>query len=181
MSSVFSRRTFLAALGGLAAFTATTGPAAAQAIYALTGTVIPGDGSPARANHAVLVRGERIEAVLPAASLDHRIPVLHAGGHILPGVINCHVHRIHTPEERYDRFLAHGVTSIGDAASPLDALTELTRNPAGRTATAACAGPMFCPEGAIPCPCTAENTAWWFPRPSRQKKKSMSWRTSARP
>ena len=150
--TTFSRRAFLAGLAGLAAFGSASASGAVPDRFALTGTVIPGDGSDALPDHAVLVRGERIEAVIPAASLDRRVPALHAGGFILPGVINCHVHRIHDAGERQDRYLRHGVTSIGDAASPLPALAALTSNPTGRTATAACAGPMFCPPGGYPLP-----------------------------
>jgi imidazolonepropionase-like amidohydrolase len=147
-----SRRAFLAALGGLAALGPASAMGAPPDFYALTGTVIPGDGSPALEDHAVLVRGKKIEAVTPRLSLDSRIPVLHAGGFVLPGVINCHVHRIHGAAERRDRYLRHGVTAIGDAASPLSALARLAHGPTGRTATAACAGPMFCPPGGYPLP-----------------------------
>ena len=150
--TTFSRRAFLAALGGLAVLGPASVSGARPDLFALTGTVIPGDGSPVLPERAVLVRGERIEAVIPRASLDRGVPVLHVGGFILPGVINCHVHRTHDTGERRDRYLRHGVTALGDAASPLSALPELTRNPTGGTATAACAGPMFCPPGGYPLP-----------------------------
>lgn len=157
MSGIFSRRAFLAALSGLAALRPALGRGATPNRYALTGTVIPGNGSPPLAEHAVLVRRGRIEAVLPTLSLGSEIPVLHAGGFILPGIINCHVHRIHSAPERRERYLRHGVTAIGDAASPLAALPELTDSPTGQTATAACAGPMFCPPGGYPLPVHSPN------------------------
>ena len=147
-----SRRAFLAALGGLAALGPASATGAGPDLFALTGTVIPGNGSPALPDRAVLVRGERIGAVVPRASLDQRVPVLSAGGYILPGIVNSHVHRIHGARERQDRYLRHGVTAIGDAASPRDALAKLAFNPTGETATAACAGPMFCPPGGYPLP-----------------------------
>ncbi|MDD3311278.1 amidohydrolase family protein [Pseudodesulfovibrio sp.] len=149
MAETLSRRAFLAACAALAL----PRPAlAASSPRALVGTVLAGPGLTPLPDHAVLVSGARIQAVLPAAALPPDTPVLFRTGHILPGVINCHVHRVHADDDRRARHLVHGVTSIGDAASPLAALRELARSPTGQTATAACAGPMLCPPGGYPLP-----------------------------
>ncbi|MBU4191092.1 MAG: amidohydrolase family protein [Pseudodesulfovibrio sp.] len=105
---------------------------------------------------AVLVAHGRIEAILAATDPDRAravasVPVLAVpGATILPGIVNCHVHGLHASNERRERYLVNGVTSIGDAASPLSALPLLLDSPSGRTATAACAGPMLCPPGGYP-------------------------------
>lgn len=130
----------------------------AGARYAVTGTLIRGNGAVPQPDMAVLVARGRIEAILAATDPDRAravasVPVLAVpGATILPGIVNCHVHGIHASNERRERYLVHGVTSIGDAASPLAALPLLLDSPAGRTATAACAGPMLCPPGGYPLP-----------------------------
>ena len=149
MAESLSRRAFLAACAALAL----PRPARAMPVsgrFALAGTVFAGDPAAFLPGHAVLVEDGRIRAVLPARELPAEVRVLSPGGFVLPGVINAHVHRIHAPEERRDRYLLHGATSIGDAASPLAALPLLARSPAGTTATAAFAGPMLCPPGGYP-------------------------------
>lgn len=145
-----TRRHFLATLCGLPLIPGhvLAGPSAP---FALTGTIIPGNGTAPLTDHAVLIKADRITAVLPDHQLPETIPV-RARGFILPGVINAHTHDLHTPEERRERHLLHGVTSIGDCASPFEALGDLPRNPLGRTATAACSGPMLCPPGGYPQP-----------------------------
>ncbi len=151
---VLSRREFLTAASGLTALLAsrkamaasrTTGP------YAVAGTIITGGGS-ALTDHAVLIRNGRIEAIVPRKTVADRKIIALPNATILPGIINCHVHRIHSHNERRERYLEHGVTSIGDAASPLSALPALTNSPSGTTASAACAGPMLCPPGGYPLP-----------------------------
>jgi len=149
MADTLSRRAFLAACAALALPRPAT---AASSPRALIGTVLAGRDLAPLPGHAVLISGTRIIAVLPAASLPPDTQILSRSGHILPGVINCHVHRVHSAGDRRARYLLHGVTSIGDAASPLDALRELARSPTGQTATAACAGPMFCAPGGYPLP-----------------------------
>jgi imidazolonepropionase-like amidohydrolase len=126
--------------------------------YAVTGTLIRGNGGLPQPDTTVLVDHGRIKAIFAATDPDRAravasIPVLAVpGATILPGIVNCHVHGIHAAKERRERYLVHGVTSIGDAASPLAALPQLLDSPTGRTATAACAGPMLCPPGGYPLP-----------------------------
>lgn len=119
--------------------------------YALTGTVLPGDGT-ALADHAVIVSGSTISEVVPARALHGAIPVIAQGGWIMPGIINGHVHRSHTGTQRRDRFLNHGVTSIGDLGSPLGVLSVLCEDTGPPTATAACTGPVLCAPGGYPIP-----------------------------
>ncbi|MBG0790378.1 MAG: amidohydrolase family protein [Desulfovibrionaceae bacterium] len=150
---VLSRRRFLASLAGLAALSL---PGAALAAppgkYALAGRVLSGADLRPLDNHAVLVENGLIEAVVPAASVADRPVIGVPGCTVLPGIINAHCHRIHTPEDRRKRWLEHGVTAVGDPGSPLDAMADLARSPAGTTATAAFSGPMLAVPGGYPLP-----------------------------
>ncbi|MDC0335315.1 amidohydrolase family protein [Pseudodesulfovibrio sp.] len=150
-----SRREFLASMGGLAALLMHDDALAAPAAntrYGLVGTILTGHGSPPLVDHGVLINKGRIEDVVPAHAIADREILALPDAFILPGIVNCHVHRIHSATDRRERYLKHGVTSIGDAASPMAALSELMVSPPGRTATAACAGPMLCPPGGYPLP-----------------------------
>lgn len=143
-----SRRAFLAALFGLPAIAAASSiPAGAR--FGLAGDMLV-DGE-LRTGQALLMDNGIIEAVIPSGGVTDR-PIISVNGVILPGIINAHVHRVHSAASRGQRFLSGGVTSLGDMASPLAALPDLLDNPAGRTATAACAGPMLCPPGGYPLP-----------------------------
>lgn len=130
--------------------TLTSRAVAGPSVFAITGTVVSGSAPP-RTAHAVIVNGTTISDVIPAHSLPADVPVLASNGCILPGIINAHVHRCHSQEQRAEQFLRHGVTAIGDTASPLATLPALldTFTP---TATAACAGPMLCAPGGYPTP-----------------------------
>ena len=76
-------------------------------------TVLPMDGRDSLVDHTVLIRGETILQVVPAAAA--RIPrsarrIDGRGRYLLPGLADMHVHP-------YDRdglpsYLAHGVTTI---------------------------------------------------------------------
>jgi imidazolonepropionase-like amidohydrolase len=148
-----SRRAFLTLVAGtgLLAPEALAAPPPPGGAFALAGTVYPGRGAPLP-GHAVLVRAGRIEGVAPAHAVADR-PVLAPGGcSVLPGVINAHCHALHTARERRERWLDHGVTGIGDAASPLKFLPALLTSPPGRTASASACGPMLCPDGGYPLP-----------------------------
>jgi imidazolonepropionase-like amidohydrolase len=90
--------------------------------------------------------------VVPVRSVTDRPVIAPDNASILPGVINAHCHNLHTAHERRERWLDHGVTAIGDAASPLRFLSALLDNPTGRTATATACGPMLCPPGGYPLP-----------------------------
>ncbi|WP_338668659.1 amidohydrolase family protein [Pseudodesulfovibrio methanolicus] len=148
-----SRRAFLTLLAGtgLLAPAVHAAPSPPRGTFALAGTVYPGRGAPLP-GHAVLVRRGRIEGVVPARDVADRPVIAPEGGSILPGVINAHCHNLHTARERRERWLDHGVTAIGDAASPLKFLSALLDSPSGRTATASACGPMLCPPGGYPLP-----------------------------
>ncbi|WP_272701477.1 amidohydrolase family protein [Desulfovibrio sp. Fe33] len=147
-----SRREFLAFLGGTALLASGVQAASPpRGPFALAGTVYPGRGKPLP-GHAVLVRDGRIEGVVPAGTVTDRPFFAPENGSILPGVINAHCHTLHSARERKERWLLNGVTSIGDAASPLPALDALLHSPPGVTATASACGPMLCPPGGYPLP-----------------------------
>jgi len=151
-----SRREFLASITGITLL-ASAAPAAFGAQtpsnkYAIAGKVIFGDATHPLKDHAVLVNGGRIETIMPAKGITDRPVIAPPGATILPGVINVHCHRLHSPDDRNQRWLQHGVTSIGDAASPLTAMPLLADSPTGRTATAAFSGPMLAPAGGYPLP-----------------------------
>jgi imidazolonepropionase-like amidohydrolase len=146
-----SRRAFLTLLAGTGLLAPSAHAAPPRGTFALAGTVYPGRGAPLP-GHAVLVRASRIEDVVPAHAVTDRPVVALEDGSILPGVINAHCHNLHTVRERRERWLDHGVTGIGDAASPLRFLPALLASPSGQTATASACGPMLCPPGGYPLP-----------------------------
>jgi len=120
--------------------------------YALAGRIITGDGTPSRTDHAVLVDDGVITDVLPASAVRDRRILDFPGKTIMPGVINAHCHNLHDADERRERWLEHGVTAIGDVASPLAAMALLADSPPGRTATASMSGPMLTAPGGYPLP-----------------------------
>ncbi|MGH7712341.1 MAG: amidohydrolase family protein, partial [Gemmatimonadaceae bacterium] len=90
--------------------------------------LLDGTGSPAKDNYAVIIRGDRIEQVGPAASLT--IPsgatVLELGGRtVIPGIIGLHEHTYfrsttRTTQMSYSApriWLGYGVTTIRTAGS----------------------------------------------------------------
>jgi hypothetical protein len=176
---MLSRRDFLTVLARVAPFAWALSPAgpipralagpdrtSPGAIFALAGTVLPGRGDPLP-GHAVLIRHGRIETVVPAGLPRDRPVVAPPDAWILPGVINAHCHHAHTPEDRRRLWLESGVTALGDAASPLAALPDLLRSPAGTTATASACGPMLAPPGGYPLNAHNRNMALEINSPAR--------------
>ena len=95
-------------------------PAIARAeVVAIRGaTVIDGTGAPPMANAVVVIDGETIRAIGPAAEIPPDARVLSMEGHyIIPGLIDGHVHYRNWVGEL---FLNHGVTTVVD----LGTLTE---------------------------------------------------------
>lgn len=138
-------------------------------------TLIDGSGGPVRRDMALITRGERIEAVLPAAGLDAaRIagaPVVDlAGRFLLPGLIDSHQH-LATPPDRATaeaamrRDLYSGVTTLRIMADDLRSIAELDR--AARTGEIA--GPdlvyaaVFAGPGFFADPRTQAVSAGWTP------------------
>ncbi|BAK65070.1 putative hydrolase [Sphingobium sp. SYK-6] len=126
--------TFLAA--GLPA-TAQLPAKAAEAVLYTHATLIDGTGAPARKDQDILVRGERIEAVGPSGTLDAARTggartVDLSGRHVMPGLIDSHVHLATPPnrgraEAMLRRQLYGGVTAVRDMADDLRAVGELSR------------------------------------------------------
>lgn len=103
-------------------------------IYA-NATVIDGTGAPARAGMSIVVRGERIEAVV--ASAGYRPPsgakqVDLRGRFVVPGLVNTHLHLATPPDRRLAlallrRSLYGGVTALRSMADDARAIADLAR------------------------------------------------------
>jgi imidazolonepropionase-like amidohydrolase len=111
-------------------------PAGQRVVYS-GATLIDGTGAAPRAGMAVIVDGERIEAVLPARSLTPRQAagarlIDLSGRYLLPGLIDSHQH-IATPPDRargealLRRDLYSGITATRIMADDLRAVAELDR------------------------------------------------------
>jgi imidazolonepropionase-like amidohydrolase len=117
------RLTFLLASIALAVAT----PALAQPGVAITGvTVIDGVDSAPRRNQTVVVRGTRIAAVGPAASVG--VPagarvIDGRGKYLVPGLWDMHVHTaISGGRDLLALYVANGVTGVRDMAGDWDTL-----------------------------------------------------------
>lgn len=118
------------------------------------GRVVTGTGAAPIPGGMVMVEGYRILAVGPSSRLtipDGARVLDAAGGTILPGIINSHVHHSASVEERR-RFLEEGVTSVCDLGSPLDELGQFddARAPEGPVARGFFAGPIVTAPGGYP-------------------------------
>ena len=121
------------------------------------GTVIDGTGVEPIADGFVAIQGDRIVAV--GQSADFKIPdeatvIDAAGGTILPGVINSHVHTASTPATRRHLFLLDGVTSVCDLGIPLSLMEDLEQesSQSGLAARGFKAGPIVTAPGGYPGP-----------------------------
>jgi imidazolonepropionase-like amidohydrolase len=120
-----------------------------------------GTGGPLQPHATVLVRGDRIVAVGAVDEIaipDGAEVVDGAGRHLIPGLIDMHVHALWDPSVPpvfLPLFVAHGVTTVRDMGGLLDLL------PATRSALAdgSLVGPRLIAAGAIldgPAPVHAE-------------------------
>jgi imidazolonepropionase-like amidohydrolase len=125
------RAVILASL--LAAAPATAAPP--QSIVFEGASVIEGTGAPLRPNMVIVVKGERIEAIVPAAKF-RRLPGMRvedaSGLFALPGLIDSHVHLASPPDRRFAeavlrRDLYSGVTAVRDMAGDARALADWSR------------------------------------------------------
>lgn len=127
-------------------------------------TVIDVSGRPPRPEMAIITRGERIDAIVPASDLQ-----LPAGAEIvdsrgkfaLPGLINSHVHLANHPDRRFAeammrRDLYGGVTAVRSMGDDARALADLARaSRVGEVAgpdifyAALFAGPDFLQDGRL--------------------------------
>ncbi len=98
-------------------------------------TLIDGTGAAQQRDMAILVRGERIEAIAPAAQLAAPAGaklVDVAGLFVLPGLINSHEH-LATPPDRpwaqamMEKDVYGGVTAVRDMADDLRQVADLAR------------------------------------------------------
>lgn len=100
-------------------------------------TLIDGSGAAARPGMSIVVDGERIRAIVPAASLDaaawpgYTRRDLH-GRYALPGLVDTHVHYATKPDRPYaeaelKRDLYAGITGVRDMAGDARALADLSR------------------------------------------------------
>jgi hypothetical protein len=97
--------------------------------------IIDGTGGPLRPDMAIVVRGERLEAVVPAAQVN--VPagtevVNVKGQYALPGFINSHEHLATPPNRKFAeammrRDLFSGVTAARCMGDDLRALADLAR------------------------------------------------------
>lgn len=122
-------------LAGFAAAAALVGTASAETVLYRNATVVDGTGGDARRGWSVLVEGERITRVLPAADLPApagaRVVDL-SGKYLLPGLIDSHEHLATPPNRRraeasLRRDIYGGVTAVRDMADDLRAVGELAR------------------------------------------------------
>lgn len=109
--------------------------AATQTIYR-GATLIDGTAAAPRAGMAIVVEGERIKAILPAAQVpaDSGVTEYDAQGmYVVPGLIDSHVHYATNPDRPYaeaelKRNLYGGVTGVRDMAGDARELASLSRD-----------------------------------------------------
>lgn len=114
-----------------------TGKALGRVIYR-GATLIDGTAAAPRADMSIIVRDDRIEAVVPSAQLtaqqsaNARIVDV-AGQYVLPGLIDSHVHYATNPDRPYaeaelKRNIYGGVTGVRDMAGDARELAGLSRD-----------------------------------------------------
>lgn len=101
-------------------------------------TLIDGTSTAPRADMAIVVKDDRIEAVLPVAQLSGKHTegarvVDVAGQYVLPGLIDSHVHYATNPDRPYaeaelKRNIYGGVTGVRDIAGDTRELAGLSRD-----------------------------------------------------
>lgn len=93
-------------------------------------TVIVGDGSPPLAAQTVLIRGERIAAIGPAAAVvvpDGTAVIDGANRFLMPGLIDLHVHLSKARGSALGLFILNGVTTVRDMGGDFDELLRWRR------------------------------------------------------
>ncbi len=126
----------------------------ADALILTNGTVIDGTGADPIPDGAVVIQGDRILAVGPAAgfSISARADTIDVGGAtILPGIIDAHVHETASAEARRP-FLTDGVTAVCDLGTPLGEMADFDHANAGQRPAARGfrAGPVLTAPGGYP-------------------------------
>ncbi|MGW8264767.1 MAG: amidohydrolase family protein [Longimicrobiales bacterium] len=124
------------------------------AVVIRNGTVIDGTGSPPTPGGVVVVQGERIVAVGPEGEFrfhPDQTFVDAAGGTILPGFINSHIHH-GAPANTRHLFLLEGITSVCDLGSELSEMGEFKERSGsdGRAARGFRGGPILTAPAGYP-------------------------------
>ena len=131
-------------------------PAAGEALLAITNvTVVDVAGGPSRPGQTVVVAGDRIASVGPAAGT--RVPrgalvVDGTGKYVIPGMWDMHSHITMFGRTGLDLYLAHGVTGIRDMGSERFAAVKALRD-------SVAAGQIVGPRMRIASP-VVENQRW---------------------
>jgi imidazolonepropionase-like amidohydrolase len=126
-----------------------------DAIIIRNGSIIDGSGAEPVPDGLVAIQGNRIVAVGRAADFkipDEAVVIDAAGGTILPGVINSHVHNGNAVGTRRTLFLLDGVTSVCDLGIPLFMMKGFEEEgfKAGPAARGFKAGPPITAPGGYP-------------------------------
>jgi imidazolonepropionase-like amidohydrolase len=124
----------------------------ASSIVLVNGTTVDGLGGTPLAGGIIVIRGEKIEAVGPRASVS--IPpgsriIDVQGGTVLPGVINAHVH-IRNDMALLKDWARDGVTSVRDVGGPENFSRAHENNGDRHSARLVTAGPMLSVPGGYP-------------------------------
>ncbi|HEU5171782.1 MAG TPA: amidohydrolase family protein [Gemmatimonadales bacterium] len=109
------------------------------------GTLIDGSGGPPRADVAIVIRGPRIEAVVPRAGFtlpDRTTEMDIAGKWVIPGLIDAHGH---VAPWALGRYLAWGVTTVRDVHGQRDTILAIRQ----RAADGALPSPRIYSAGAM--------------------------------
>jgi imidazolonepropionase-like amidohydrolase len=104
-------------------------PAANKTLAIVGATLIDGRGGPPVTDATVVVRGEKILAAGPRASVvvPKDAEIVEAGGlTLLPGLIDSHFH-LDGDEPLPSLFLSHGVTSVRDPGAWIEAYDNVRR------------------------------------------------------
>jgi imidazolonepropionase-like amidohydrolase len=108
-------------------------PATAPTLLVSEVTLIDGTGSAAQTNVSILVRGGRVEDILPASAASPAADII-VNGHglfAIPGLIDAHVHLSPSPmNERIEQLrqtLEGGVTTVFDLAGDCRETSDLAR------------------------------------------------------
>jgi imidazolonepropionase-like amidohydrolase len=123
---------FLGVLGTVPARGADAGLRANAGLYLKGAFIFPSGGREPIRGHAVIVRGQRIEGIVPSdAPVPSDLTIIDLRGKtLLPGLIDSHVHL--TVQEKdfrgaFKKFLDAGVTSVKDLGGDPRVLGELRR------------------------------------------------------
>ena len=131
-----------------------TGGLAQETFVIQNGTVIDGTGAPPIPNGVVIIKGERILDVGPASEVEvpkNATVVDAAGGTIMPGIVNAHIHFGAVLINRYN-FLKAGVTSVCDLGSSLPSMEKFAGDEDTPQARGFKAGPIVTAPGGYPGP-----------------------------